>query len=143
MPIEMGMSMFHALNTQRKDHRCAFFVPTPHDYQAFASDLSGLDPKCHNNDELQMVTQVYEWLRSVVPSALFNLKPTITIVEKFKDYKQQLDRVNGSGIGGRTSHEETRELMYQTCGECSWWDWRENRMGKEEFPVTPLAWKEE
>src|SRR5258708_5085657 len=41
MPIEMGMALFHALHTQRHEHRCAFFVPTAHDYQAFASDLAG------------------------------------------------------------------------------------------------------
>jgi hypothetical protein len=44
MPIEMGMALFHALHTQRREHRCLFFVPTQHDYKVFASDLSGLDP---------------------------------------------------------------------------------------------------
>jgi len=42
MPIEMGMALFYALHTQRRDHRCAFFVPTAHAYTAFASDLAGL-----------------------------------------------------------------------------------------------------
>src|SRR4051794_37796601 len=37
MPIEMGMALFHALHTQRREHRCLFFVPTAHDYHAFAS----------------------------------------------------------------------------------------------------------
>jgi len=65
MSIETGMAMFHALHTQRRDHRCAFFVPGLYDYQKFASDLAGLGPKCHNNDEDTLVRSVYEWLRDV------------------------------------------------------------------------------
>ena len=45
MPIEMGMALFHALQTQRREHRCLFFVQTEHDYKSFASDLAGLDPR--------------------------------------------------------------------------------------------------
>jgi hypothetical protein len=58
MPIETGMAMFHALHTQRRDHRCAFFVSKPCDYHRFASDLSGLDPKCHNGEEECLVRLV-------------------------------------------------------------------------------------
>jgi hypothetical protein len=45
MPVEMGMALFHALHTQRRDHRCLFFVSSAHEYKAFASDLAGLDPR--------------------------------------------------------------------------------------------------
>src|SRR5262249_25480807 len=55
MPIEMGMSLFHALQTQRQEHRCAFFVATPHDHHVFASDLAGLDPKHYDNDEIALL----------------------------------------------------------------------------------------
>src|SRR6266849_6041836 len=74
MPIEMGMAVFHALNTQRSAHRCAFFVPTQHDYQRFASDLAGLDPKCHENNDERMLTEMYNWLRDVVPEPMMNSK---------------------------------------------------------------------
>jgi hypothetical protein len=87
MPIEMGMALFHALHTQRREHRCVFFVPTAHDYQAFASDLAGLDPRVHNNDDTQILTDMYEWLRGVVPAALFNPQPTIDVLEKFVEFK--------------------------------------------------------
>lgn len=140
MPIEMGMAMFYALDTQQTEHRCAFTVPTPHDYQTFASDLAGFDPICHNNNEEQLVTQVYEWLRAVVPTALFNSQPTVLVVEKYLLVRNQLPRLNGSGLNGGPSHDETREVMYLACAECQWWDWREHRLGKEEFPVTPLDW---
>lgn len=33
-------------------------------------------------------------------------------------------------------------MMYAVCAECGWWDWRENRMGKDEFPILPLAFAE-
>lgn len=139
MPIEMGMAVFYAIKSQRQNHRCAFFVPTAHDYQAFASDLAGLDPKCHNNDEVRILVEMYEWLRNVVPPALFNTQPTADVVAKFQEFKQRLLNVNGSGEENSPSHEETRELMYQVCAECSWWDWRETRMGKEEFPAIPIS----
>jgi hypothetical protein len=143
MPIEIGMGVFYAIQSQRQDHRCAFFVPTPHDYQAFASDLAGLDPKCHQNDEVRLLTEMYEWLRSVVPSTLFNSQATVDVIAKFEEFKQQLSKINGSGEENSPSHEETRELMYRICDECSWWDWRKNRMNREEFASIPIAWKEE
>jgi len=63
MPIEMGMALFHALQTQRAGHRCAFFVASPHDYQIAATDLAGLDPITYSDDEFLLVG-VYEWLRA-------------------------------------------------------------------------------
>lgn len=139
MPIEMGMALFHAIQTQLHDHRCAFFVPTPHDYQAFASDLAGLDPKCHGNDEVRLLTDLYEWLRGVVPAAMFNKQPTFDVVQKYQEFRDRLVTVNGSAGDGRPSHEEAREIMYQVCSDAGWWDWRGTRMGKEEFPIVPLS----
>jgi hypothetical protein len=139
MPIEMAMALFHALHTQRREHRCLFFVPTSHDYQAFASDLAGLDPRVHNNDDMRILTDMYEWLRGVVPAALFNPQPTVDVLDKFAEFKTTRNRIKGAGKGGRPSHEETREVMYQVCADAGWWDWRANRMGKDEFPSVPLA----
>jgi hypothetical protein len=139
MPIEMGMALFHALDTQRQEHRCVFFVPTAHDYKAFASDLAGLDPRIHNNDHIRLLTDMYEWLRSVVPPTLFSSQPTVDVIDRFGIFKERTGRVKGAGPGGRPSHDETREVMYQVCTEAGWWDWRGNRMGKDEFPLVPLA----
>jgi hypothetical protein len=139
MPIEMGMALFHALQTQRTEHRCLFFVATPHDYKAFASDLSGLDPKVHYNNDINILRDMYEWLRSVVPAPLFSSQPTIDVLERFTIFKVSKDKVKGAGLGGRPSHEEVREVMYQVCAEVGWWDWRAGRMGKDEFPLVPLA----
>jgi hypothetical protein len=139
MPLEMGMALFHALHTQRREHRCMFFVPTAHDYKSFASDLAGLDPKIYNNEDGLILTHMYEWLRGVVPSALFNSQPTVDVLDKFAVFKARKDKVKGAGEGGRLSHEEKREVMYQVCGEAGWWDWRGSRMGKDEFPLVPLA----
>jgi hypothetical protein len=141
MPIEMGMAMFHALRTQRSEHRCAFLVPTPHQYQALASDLAGLDPMCHNNDDVTIVIEVYNWLRRVVPATIFNSQPTIEVVAHYKSFKKRLGKVKGSGENGVASHEERRELMYQLCAKRKWWDWRSNKAGREEFPTFPIAWK--
>ncbi|MGB8191612.1 MAG: hypothetical protein WCF67_06825, partial [Chitinophagaceae bacterium] len=141
MPIEMGMAVFHALDSQRSEHRCAFFVSTPNDYKAFASDLAGLDPKCHGNNEINALSEMYDWLRNIVPRQLFNSQPTIKIVEKFKEFIHKVSNINGCGENGCASHAETRELMYQICADNNWWDWRETRLGKEEFPAIPIEWK--
>jgi hypothetical protein len=138
MPLEMGMALFHALVSQRGDHRCIFFVPTPHEYKTFVSDLSGLDPKCHQRDEMLLVTAMYEWLRSTVPSNIFNSRPSIDVIGKFREYRQQLKKVKGTNGAGRPSHEERRELMYRVCTECRWWDWRKTRAGKAQFPIIPI-----
>lgn len=143
MPIETGMAMFHALYTQRRDHRCAFFVPTPHDYQRFASDLAGLDPKCHNNDEDLLVRLVYEWLRDVMPSTIFNLQPTKSVVDRYHIYKDRLANINGGGNDGTPSHEERRELMYQICQEAKWWDWRAASKARRIIPEPSHVHKKE
>ena len=142
MPIEMGMALFHALNTQSREHRCLFFVPNMQDYKEFASDLAGLDPKVHNNSDIKILTDMYGWLRDVVPSALFNSQPAPDVADKFVVFKKKKSGVKGAGRGGQPSHEETREVMYQVCADAVWWDWRETRLGKEEFPSAPLAFIE-
>jgi hypothetical protein len=141
MPLEMGMALFQALLTRRQEHRCAFFVSTPHDYVVFASDLAGLDPRCHNSEAVRMLIEMYEWLRSVVPRPLFNLRPTVEIVAKYEEFSDKLGVIDGSGSDGRASHEEARELMYQLCADSGWWDWRETRLGREEFPPIPLSFR--
>jgi hypothetical protein len=141
MPLEMGMALFHALETQRREHRCAFFVPTPYDYHRFMSDLAGLDPQYHNNDSRQLVSGVYEWLRSVVPAITFNSVPTIEVARKYDEFCTRLQDVCGSGEHGKPTHDETREIMYQMCAECGWWDWRNAKPGSQEFPPIPLAWR--
>jgi len=139
MPIEMGMALFHALRTQRREHRCLFLVPTELDYKVFASNLAGLDPRVHQNDDRLILTEMYEWLRGVVPSSLFNTQPTVDVLDKYELFKSTKTQVRGGGNGGQPSYEETREVMYQVCTACRWWDWRENRMGKDEFPSVPLS----
>jgi hypothetical protein len=84
MPIEMGMALFHALYAQRREHRCLFFVPTSREYQFFASDLAGLDPKIHNNDDVRVLIEMYDWLRGIVPLQLFNSRPTVEVVKNLR-----------------------------------------------------------
>ena len=141
MPLEMGMAMYHALSTQHEHHRCTFLVGTPHMYQRFASDLAGLDPRCHNNDEKQALKAVYDWLRDLVPPMLFSVQATAHVVEKYDVFSERRSRLEGGGPEGEPTYDEVREVMYQVCSECGWWDWRTNRHGKEEFPETPLAWQ--
>jgi hypothetical protein len=141
MPLETGMAMFHALHTQLREHRCAFFVPSLHDYQRFASDLAGLDPVCHYGDEKILVKAVYEWLRNVVPSTIFNSQSLSDVLKRYEAYKRRSRGIRGSGNAGKPSHEEKRELMYRVCEEVQWWDWRAAAFGREEFPAVSLVLK--
>ena len=141
MPLEMGMALFQAMDTKWHSHRCAFFVPTSHDHQQFASDLAGLDPPdCHNNDPERFLKSVYKWIESVVPEGRRTSVPMPDVVEKYHDFCKTLKQIKGSGDNGQASYDETRELMYKICEECKWWDFRETRQGKSEFPTTPIAW---
>lgn len=137
MPIEMGMALFYSIFTNRDEHRCAFFVETPHDYQRFASDLAGLDPKHHANDDLTLVTGVYEWLKQVGEPYVEG-RPTVEMREKYCEYRQALEKVNGSGNDGRPTYHEMRELMYSLCSNWGWWNWRGSPF-KYLFPKSPLA----
>lgn len=140
MPLEMGMALFHALTTQRTEHRCAFFVATPYDYQRFASDLAGLDPKPYDNDELTLVTCVYEWLRGLENPLTVKLA-TVKVKNKYKHFKEELGKIEGSGKDDHPSHDEAQELMIQMCSECKWWQWRDGIPGQLEFSSVPLSRK--
>jgi hypothetical protein len=141
MPIEMGMALFHALQTQRQEHRCAFFVATPHDHQMFVSDLAGLDPKHYGNDEIALVVSMFEWLRAVAREYSNVNIPIGHVKDKYGYFKKEMERIKGNGREGNPNHDEAQELMYMICSECKWWEWRENRLGKREFPPLPLDWK--
>ena len=139
MPIEMGMALFYSYSTEIREHRCAFFVTTPYDYQRFASDLAGLDPICHDNNDLLLITGVYEWLQKAGESYV-DIIPTVEVTEKYEDFKKELEKVKGSGKDGQPTHNEAQELMYSMCSECGWWNWRNTKF-KTSFPVFPLSWK--
>lgn len=139
MPIEMGMALFHALRTQRNEHRCAFFVRTPHAYQMAASDLAGLDPITYDGDDYSLVAGVYEWLRDSVQNPLTTSIPTASVKDRYKQLQTEMQRIAGSGRDGAPSHNEAQELMYRICSDCGWWDWRENRAGQLEFREVPLS----
>jgi hypothetical protein len=141
-PIEMGMALFYGLSNHRRAHRCAFLVPTLNDYKRFASDLSGLDPLCHENDERLMLEKVYKWLRDVANPSFFNNIPPPEVVEKYEGFCSRVARLKGSGKNGRPAHEETREVMYEICADCGWWDWRATKAGRQEFSPIPLSWRD-
>ena len=142
MPIEMGMAVFHALKTQRVDHQCSFFVPSPHEYKSFASDLSGLDPRCHYNEPDRMVVEMYGMVARCVPAQQFSSQPPPEVVAQYYKFREWREALKGSGRNGEPSHLEARELIYQVCSRSGWWDWRRHRAGMQEFPEIPLLWED-
>ncbi|HKO99963.1 MAG TPA: hypothetical protein VJU86_23515 [Pyrinomonadaceae bacterium] len=139
MPVEMGMALFHALQTQRNEHRCAFFVQAAHDYRIAASDLAGLDPISYENDEFSLLTSVYEWLRDSVQNPMTTPVASALVRESYRRVRAEMDTIDGSGRNGAPNHNEVQELMYVICSNCGWWDWRENRAGQLEFRQVPLT----
>lgn len=140
MPVEMGMALFYALFSHRVEHRCAFFVSSPHDYRAFVSDLAGLDP-LNYRDSNELMVRTYEWLRDAVHAA-FIPKATAEIQDIHAQFCRRLPCLRGSGQDGRPSHQESQELMFQMCSEAGLWDWRGNAAGRIAFPQIPLSWIE-
>lgn len=143
MPVEMGMALHQALSAQLHEHRCAFFVPSPHDYHAFASDLAGLDPKCYNDDFVQLLTGVYEWLADVVPKVFVSAQPSADVVDAFNEFTFARDKAVVTSSQKYLGHSQTREIMYRVCANRGWWDWRGTRAGRDEFPEVPLQWRED
>jgi hypothetical protein len=141
MPLEMGMAIFHAFQTQRTLHRCAAFVPTQHEYKTALSDLSSLDLICYEDDALLMVAGVYEWLRDTVKYPLTKSLATAIVKKEYKNFMESLDRIEGGGKDGHPTHAEARELMFSICSKLKWWNWRSTG-AKTILPTIPLSWKE-
>lgn len=139
MPLELGMALFHNLYSEGRAHRYAFFVADPNEYKAYASDLSGLDAQYHENSDLILLTQMYEWLRAVIPGSLQGQPATANVLIKYDSFKRELTTINGSSKSGHPTHAEAQELMYQLCEAEEWWVWRVNPIGMEEFPILPLS----
>jgi hypothetical protein len=138
MSIEMGMALFHALQTQRRSHRCAFFVVAPYEYQIAASDLAGLDPISYTDPE-SMLLKAYEWFRDTIRSPLTSPRTGADIKAIFQQYRTRKTHIVGSEKDGHLSHAEFQELIFQVCSENNLWDWRDNKAGQVAFPPVPLA----
>ncbi len=134
------MAFYYTFSTEHKEHRCLTMVETEHDYTRFASDLAGLDLKCHNNDDQLMLTVVFDWLRKVKAGQAGGIA-TAEVQEKYRDFQKTLKRVKGSGKDGRPTHDEAQEVMFRGCLEYGWWDWRSNSVFKILFPELPISWK--
>ncbi len=138
VPLEMGMAVFHALSSQRSDHRCSFFVPDSKSYHRFASDLAGLDPFIYDGEGDKLLAKTFEWLRSVVPTTIRSDVATPDVQALFQEFQVKKALYVGTASNGSLNHGEARELIYQVCSNEGWWDWRHTKAGKAAFPVVPL-----
>jgi hypothetical protein len=147
MPLEAGMALFNAFNSQRNrdkndesfQHRFLLMTSQPHEHTIFASDLNGLDPMYHQNDEIEMITKVYTWLNNILKSRpeLKSL-PITRIKEIYQEFISSLKDIKGGETSGEATHEETRELMYRICESYQLWDFRYSMSGREEFPEAQI-----
>ena len=64
MPFELGLDMGCRVYGEEELSRkqCLILEAEPHRYQAFLSDISGLDLKSHNNSPDEVIKIVRDWL---------------------------------------------------------------------------------
>jgi hypothetical protein len=143
MPLELGMALFYALQTQRVSHQLAFCVPSPYEFRAAISDLGGFDALDYH-DPSELVAQTYGWLWKI-QAALSTRRSTAEIQDLHAQFRERLLRIRGGRPDGRANHDEAQELMFQICSEAAeekLWDWRNTVAGRIAFPPTPLSWIE-
>jgi len=88
------------------------------EHRVFGSDLAGLDPIHHGDNDRVLVGWTYEWLRDVVKRPVMNRQATTVVQDKYHEFCQQLQELNGSGGDGCPQHDEVQELMYEICDAC-------------------------
>jgi hypothetical protein len=139
MPIEGGMALYRALSSQHRSHRCGFFFSTPNAYKAFASDLSGLDPKVYDEDPRKLAVEVYTWLQDVVsPPVSAGANPSL--VGDAYDELAAAVRLLAGEPSPQIRQREAREITYRVCAARQWWEWRDKTFSRGHFPAVPLRW---
>ena len=66
MPLELGIWLGAKRYGSKRDRekRALVFDKLDHRYQTFCSDLSGQDPKSHNNEPAVVIRRIRNWLRN-------------------------------------------------------------------------------
>lgn len=93
MPLELGVFLgakrYGEKNQKRKS--CLILDKEPYRYQVFISDIAGQDAKSHNNDPLEAINLVRDWLnyaskRTLIPSGS-------SIWDHYQEFQSDLPRM--------------------------------------------------
>jgi hypothetical protein len=85
MPFELGLFLGAKYSGQR-GKRCLIFDREKFRYQKFLSDISGQDPKSHENDEAKLIEAVRDWLAEDIHPV--RIPGGRQIYRRFVDFKE-------------------------------------------------------
>lgn len=99
MPFELGL--FWATkqfgNGRHKYKKAIILDRRMYRYQKFISDLNGIDPRIHSNDQKKVIRIVRNWLRT--SSRRKGLPGDVTIWNEYSKFKKQLPKIlSNAGI---------------------------------------------
>lgn len=91
MPLELGIFL-GAKEFGGKQNAMKTYLMLDRDryrYQKFISDLSGIDPKAHNNKPETAIIKVRDWLNDVT-NVDFNIQSGSIIAKKYDEFRKDL-----------------------------------------------------
>lgn len=100
MPLELGIWLGAKRYGLKRDRekRALVLDKIDHRYQVFCSDISGQDPKCHNNDWAVMIRRIRNWLRNSPDYKNVAFPGPEKMVARYQEFRAQLPaqcRLNG------------------------------------------------
>lgn len=90
MPFEIGLDLgcrAYNRNSKYRTKRTLILESERYSYQKGLSDLSGIDPKCHNSDPQELVFQVRTWFSELGYS---DLPPGSTVWDDYNIFQADL-----------------------------------------------------
>ena len=138
MPLEMGMALFYDFYSSETNHRCLFFVSKDYEHQKRVSDISGLDPVMHENNEMLILNYTYEFLQKHHASKEKYTISTKRLISIYSEYISKLENHFGSMSRNKIRWPARRELIFRICESQKLWEWRSTRRGRDHFPRVAL-----
>lgn len=92
MPLELGIWLGAKRYGSKRDKekRALVLDKVDHRYQKFCSDISGQDPKSHNNDATIIIRRVRNWLRNSPDYKNVAFPGPEKIVARYEQFRREL-----------------------------------------------------
>lgn len=95
MPLELGIWLGAKRygGKQDREKRALILDKIDHRYQKFCSDISGQDPRSHNNDPTIVIRRVRNWLRNSPEYKNVAFPGPEKIVARYQEFRRQIPTV--------------------------------------------------
>jgi hypothetical protein len=92
MPLELGLWLGAKRFGSKRDKqkRALVLDRLPYRYQIFCSDISGQDPRSHNNDTAALIRRIRNWLRNSPDYKHVAFPGADTMVNRYSRFRAQL-----------------------------------------------------